>query len=252
MRGHIALAAGIALACVSSASLAADIPTDTAVPFASPPIGERFYVSFHGGYTFGNKSHDVAYDTVPFVGGNPVLWDPLGFSPTYVTDSNSKNGWRAGAAVGKHLGDYFSLEAEISYSRADASSFAVTLPVQVAGSLTGSGSMLTGMINAFVGTNVGSIRPYIGGGAGFGYFTASNIQDPLNPSPAGPLLDGSDIGLAAQAMAGIDFAVTDTMTIGGRYRYLYVTDLSLMDGGYKHDFNLTSQSVEIVLTNKFN
>jgi opacity protein-like surface antigen len=249
MRGHVALAAGIAFACVSSASLAADIPTDVAVPVA-PPIGERFYVSFHGGYTFGNKSHDVAYDTDPL---NPNCPPSCGFGPTIVSDSTSKNGWRAGGAIGKHLGDYFSIEAEVGYASASAGSVVITLPVQAGPiALTGSGSVLTGMINAFLGSNIGAIRPYIGGGAGVGYFTANNIQDPANPSPAGPLLNGSTTGLAAQAMAGIDFAVTDSMTIGGRYRYLYVTDLSLMDGGYKHDFNLTSQSVEIVLTNSFN
>lgn len=241
MRGHVALAAGIAFACVSSASLAADIPTDVAVPVA-PPIGERFYVSFHGGYTFSNRSHDVAYDTDPNF--------PLpccGFGPTIVSDSESKNGWRVGGAIGKHLGDYFGIEAEVGYASASAGSVVITLPIQAGPiPLTGSGSLLTGMINAFLGANMGAIRPYIGGGAGVGYFTAHNITG------AGAVLNGSTTGLAAQAMAGIDFAVTDSMTIGGRYRYLYVTDLSLMDGGYKHDFNLTSQSVEIVLTNTFN
>jgi len=234
MRGHFALAAGIAFACVSSASLAADIPTGVAVPVA-PPIGERFYVSFHGGYTFGNKSHDVAYDTIA----------PPGL--TFVVESTSKSGWRVGGAAGKNLGDYFSIEAEVAYARADASAATVVVPAPGGPfPVTGSGSLLTGMINAFLGSNIGAIRPYIGGGAGVGYFTAHNITG------ASAVLNGSTTGLAAQAMAGIDFAVTDSMTIGGRYRYLYVTDLSLMDGGYKHDFNLTSQSVEIVLTNSFN
>jgi hypothetical protein len=93
MRGHVALAAGIALACVSSASLAADIPTDVAVPVAPPPLGERFYVSFHGGYTFGNKSHDVAYDTDPITGNPPI-------GATFLSDSFSKPGYRLGAAIG--------------------------------------------------------------------------------------------------------------------------------------------------------
>jgi opacity protein-like surface antigen len=110
------------------------------------------------------------------------------------------------------------------------------------------------MINVIAGTNLGSVRPYIGGGAGFAHFTAHNINSPPPPVPPEDrtILNGSDIGLAAQAMAGIDFAINESMTIGGRYRFPYVTDLSLMDGGYKHDFNLTSQSVEIVLTNSFN
>jgi opacity protein-like surface antigen len=102
------------------------------------------------------------------------------------------------------------------------------------------------MIHIFLGTNLGAIRPYVGAGAGVGYFTAHNITG------ANAVLDGSTTGLAAQAMVGVDFGISENMTLGARYRYLYVTDLSLMDGGYKHDFNLTSQSVEIVLTNSFN
>jgi opacity protein-like surface antigen len=243
MREHLALAAGIALACVSSASLAADIPTDVSVPVPEE-IASRFYVSFHGGYTFGNKSRDEAYDTDPTTGPTaPNL------GPTFLSDSFSKPGYRVGGAIGLRQGN-LSLEAEVGYSHSAIdhvhliSTNGVPSPADLPA--TGSGSLLTGMVNAFLGTDIGNIRPYVGAGVGVGHFTANNI------TTAGAFLDGGTTGLAAQGLIGVDFALTGNATLGARYRYLYVADLSLMDGGYKHNFDLTSQSVEIVFTNAFN
>jgi opacity protein-like surface antigen len=229
MRERIALAAGIALACVSSASLAADIPTDVSVPVPQE-IASRFYVSFHGGYVLSSVTNDVATDCCN----------------TFVSVGHSDPGFRVGGALGGAINEYFSLEGEVSYAQADASHWFAISPI--AGGpfpMTGSGSSITGMVNAFLGYNVGSIRPYVGAGIGVAYFTAHNI------AAGGAVLNGSDAGFAAQGMIGVDFALTQDTTLGARYRYVYLDNLSLPDGGFTHSFNIATQSVDVVLTHTF-
>lgn len=141
------------------------------------------------------------------------------------------------------------LEGELNYSNAAIDHVHIVssnaAPVNADVPATGSGSTITGMVNAFISAPMGPITPYVGGGAGVAYFTANNIV------AASAVLKGSDWGLAYQLMAGADFAATQNISVGARYRYVRVTDLSLMDGGYKHDFSTTAQSVEFVLTNHF-
>jgi opacity protein-like surface antigen len=231
MRGHIALAAGIALACVSSASLAAYIPTDVSAPVPSS-YAERFYVSFHGGWVFSSVTHDFATD-----GGNPPNESK---SIAY-----AKPGYRVGAALGKDVNGNLAVEAEISFAQAAGDHVDLIFPGMATAPLTGSGSSLTGMVNAYLGTDVGALRPYVGAGIGVGYFTAHNIAG------FGATLDGSDTGLAAQAMVGVDFAINQDTAIGARYRYVFIDNLSLPDGGFTHSFDIRTQSVDVVLTHTF-
>lgn len=229
MRGYVALAAGVALCSFASAASAADL----SVP--APINPDRFYVSFHGGYVFSSVTHNSADD-----GAN--IYDSIAYG---------KPGYRVGGAVGKEVGSNFAIEAEVSYaSSAIGSANLVAVngtpvgPTPLA-PISGSGSTLTGMINGYLAGDMGAFRPYIGAGIGIGYFTANSIV-------AGTAtLNGTDTGLAAQFLAGVDFAVADGVTLGGRYRYLYVSGLSLPDGGFTHSFNIAAQSVEVVLTTKW-
>jgi OOP family OmpA-OmpF porin len=229
MRGCVALAAGVALFAFASAASA----TDLSVPAQVSP--DRFYVSFHGGYVFSTVAHDSATDGVDTL--NSVV--------------RAKPGYNLGGAVGSNFTENLAGELEISYASAAAANYSPPLPGPATGNLTGSASTITGMINAYLGADVGGFRPYVGAGIGIAYFTAHNIEDPGLPSPAGPLLNGSDTGFAAQFLAGVDFAVADNVMLGGRYRYLYINGLSLPDGSFTHSFNLATQSIEVVLTTKW-
>jgi opacity protein-like surface antigen len=204
----------------------------------------RFYANIHGGWVFSSVSDDVAFDTDPTTGPTtPNL------GPTITSQGISKPGYVVGAAIGREFDGGFRFEGELNYSNASidhvhvVSTNNVATPADIPA--TGSGSSITDMFNAFLSASLGPVTPYVGGGAGIAYFTANNIV-------AGPAtLKGSDWGLAYQLIAGADFAATQNISVGARYRYVRVTDLSLMDGGYKHDFSTTAQSVEFVLTNHF-
>ena len=220
MRGYVALAAGVA--CVAFASAAS--ATDLSVP--APINPDRFYVSFHGGYVFSSVTNDRT---------TPATVDSIAYGAP---------GYRVGGAFGKEIGSNFALEGELSYASSAIASAVTTGGIPIA-PVSGSGSMLTGMINGYLAGDMGAFRPYIGAGIGAGYFTANNIK------ASAATLNGSTTGFAAQFLAGVDFAVAENISLGGRYRYLYVTGLSLPDGGFTHTFNIATQSVEVVLTTKW-
>ena len=67
--------------------------------------------------------------------------------------------------------------------------------------------------------------PYLGGGVGFAHLAWSVISQPN----AAPALDvsGSTFDFAADIVAGLDYSLTDRLSLGGRYRYLWIS----ADGG---------------------
>jgi opacity protein-like surface antigen len=230
-------AACVALCASASSAFAADL---------SPvSMADRFYVSFHGGSVFSSTSHDVAVDTDPSTGSCAPL-----ACPTITSDGISKPGFIVGAAIGTRVGNAFRLEGEINYASSSIDHINVLSPIAGTLPAQGSGSSLTGMINGYVDFHAGRFTPYVGAGIGLASFTAHGINVGL-PSPPSPYIDGTDTGWAYQLMAGVDFQASEGNSIGARYRYMKINDITIMDGGYRHDFDVESQSVELVFTHRF-
>lgn len=215
-------AACVALCASASSAVAADL-----TPVS---IADRFYISFHGGSVFDSVSDDTA--TKPS-------------STTYITQGVSKPGFDVGAAVGKDVNNVLRIEGEINYANATIDHVNAISPGPGTLAATGSGSSLVAMLNAYLRGHFGAVTPYVGAGIGLASFTANNIKS------GSAVLNGSDGGWAYQLMAGVDFDLTANTSLGGRYRYVKINDLTLPDGGYTHAFSTTSQSVEVVLTHHF-
>lgn len=97
------------------------------------------------------------------------------------------------------------------------------------GSVTGGGkSRLTaGMANVYVdlGTYVG-VKPYIGGGAGYGRVKVDNYT--VGGVTA---VNGKDDVLAYQGMAGVSYDITPKLAVTGEYRYVGTNDATV-DGPF--------------------
>jgi opacity protein-like surface antigen len=194
-------------------------------------------------------------------------------------DLDTDGGFRVGGAIGFQFSDIFAIEGEVSWASQEfdegelksatvtetqedvgQTDFdTVTLPCGPAvtgplgipsciNAVDGDLSILTGMINLIAGFPLGEvIRPYVGVGAGFAHVSFEDVGV-ITPSIC--CLDDSDTAFAAQVFAGIDLMFGDRWGIGGRYRYVHISDVELTDdGGFSHDLDPDGiQSAEVVLT----
>ncbi|MBC7944220.1 MAG: porin family protein, partial [Burkholderiales bacterium] len=198
--------------------------------WAEPP-SHRFYISLHGGAAFPGQTTD---DVGPPVSGT--------------IETEGETGYVFGGAIGYMLSRSFAIEAEVAHTRADPESAAlVSGPASPLGPFdaTGSASVTTGMVNLILGFPMGARwRPYIGAGAGIAHFEAEDVA----AGPLGPL-DGDDYGLGLQAIAGIDFALSRNVSLGARYKYLRVSNISIEDPvSVTNDIEAPFHLAEAVLT----
>lgn len=143
-----------------------------------------------------------------------------------------KNAAAVSGLVGYHLNDYLAGEAELGYASVDYDHITGSGTV---GSVTFSGTatvnghtdVLTGMVDGIV-TPMGRSRisPYVGAGVGFANLdshldsvSAAGVTQTVNASE-------SETDFAFNVLAGIDFAVTDSLSLGARYRYLWINTSS--------------------------
>ncbi len=171
-----------------------------------------FYVSAFGGVHFQNDQHVTAH--------NP---DPDPGEPTTARIRNSfDTGFTAGAALGYswQVGRTpwaLRLEGEYSYARDSANSFsALGQSVSVTGAL----QRHSFMANVYLDYDWGRWVPYIG--AGVGLYLARLRTGPRGVDEDGDpndRIDGSHVGPAVQAMAGIYYKITPRWRLGVGYRY---------------------------------
>lgn len=165
------------------------------------------YVSLHAGVTAFETAH------ASFVGG-------IGGPADVTTDL----GYRFGGAVGFLANSNLAFEGELSYA-------GVSLDEATTGGGTsavdGDASALTLMANAVVGADMGGWRPYVGVGVG-GANLALDV--PAGEFGADEVADNSWTW-AAQAFAGLEFDVSQGVSLGARYRYQFIGDTSFTDGG---------------------
>jgi opacity protein-like surface antigen len=137
-------------------------------------------------------------------------------------DVDSDMGWLLGAAVGTHLTDNVRGEVELSGTSRNSTSFSVNGGPDVDTDGTITTASLMG--NVWLDLDTGSgFTPYIGGGLGIGFVSATN--DDLG-------LDVDGVGIAYQVGAGVKFDVADNVALDLGYRFKGINaDLSGEFGG---------------------
>lgn len=200
---------------MSGAAIAADIPV--MVPPAPPvvvtpppaPTGGP-YVSVFGGALF-------------------IFQDVLAELPTpfpEVAGFQIDRGYRFGAAIGIRFNEMLGAEVEVARARAQVS--AISFDGVNFTDISDEelfGTLWTVMGNVNVGFDVGRLRPYVAVGAG-----AANLSLMVPTTLYPPGIDDRDWTWAAQALAGVDFAITENISIGARYRFQRVGMTTFEDG----------------------
>lgn len=152
---------------------------------------------------------------------------------------------RLGGAIGRDLGAILSLEVEFSVARAPI--VLAIIPGEEPLDLTNvdRGIRVLSLVgNAVIGHSFGPLRPYLALGAG-----AARVHLDLGLD----VVDDHAITWTAQAMAGIDLALSPALSIGGRYRFQLVgpTTYSDFTGDPFYLRAFGAHSIETALTIRF-
>ena len=219
--GRFATAAA-AVFLSSGVASAADMMAAEYVETAAPAL-TGFYGSMHAGYYMPSDT-DLT-----------IIGPPSGYA-------SSEDGYRVGGSLGYDFNANIGAEVEVSYATGDIDSLNFG---GVSFGTNGDGSSLTMMGNVIVGQHYGAWRPYVG--AGVGAARVSIDSDFLSG------LHDDDWAAAGQLLAGVDYSFTDTVSLGGRYRFQYIgsTDYSDGDGDPVELDALKSHSIEAVLKVRF-
>jgi outer membrane protein OmpA-like peptidoglycan-associated protein len=131
-------------------------------------------------------------------------------------DTERSVGWIAALSSGYAWRNGVRLELEFAYRENGFDSVA-SLPAH------GDARLMSGMVNAvFAFPTPGPVAPYFGVGLGAGHLKLESVR-PLGPTS----IDDSNTGFAAQAIAGVEYAVTDRLGLNVSYRYMYMPSLDL-------------------------
>lgn len=173
---------------------------------------------------------------------------------------DTQRGYRFGAALGFNFSEMLGAELEVAYGRAafdaitllDADGVPLGDPVDLDAE-DGHGTLFTVMGNLRAGFGMGAFRPYVAVGAGaakLGIFAVGENDGGFFPNDGA---DDKDWTWAFQAMAGVDFAVSDNLTIGARYRFQRIgpTEFVDMDGDPITLQPFNTHGVEAVFTIHF-
>ena len=168
---------------------------------------------------------------------------------------DTKNGYDFGGVVGYDFGG-FRLESEVSYRKANVSAFSSQTPQITSGATTalapsgsyqidGDASALSFMVNGLLdfGDDDG-LQGFVGGGV-------ARVDVPATVA-APAFLDGSDTGLAWQALAGVRTPLSDSCDVGLKYRFFNANKIGLVDRlGRAVDTRFRSHSVMASLVYNF-
>ena len=188
---------------VSASAIALGIALSSQAARAADPMEEAFgpdwYVSVFGGMSFARGNASYSGDDY---------------------DIRLKDGYSIGAAMGRHLGNGFRAESELSYVRNSNKSWENSGgdPYEPLDGETSAVFMLGNLWKDFRISD--RVQPYVGGGLGTAYLMSDGDDND------GDGWDDSSIGLAAQFGAGVRFAVTDRMALEAGYRLKAVIDAS--------------------------
>lgn len=211
------LGSAVAVCAFPLGAHAADL-IDTYAAQQMAPAG--WYVSMHGGAAW---LSDVD-SSIPSDGNTSTLDYDMGF--------------RVGGAIGYHFNENFAMEAEVSYAEVEPNKLTLFNVVPTTNEpeigeiwsspASGQADVLTLMGNFIASTQVGNLNPYIGAGAGVGW--VHSLTNSFDVDRNVPLSFEDDATVwAAQVFGGADYALTDKLSIGGRYRAQWIGSWDILN-----------------------
>jgi opacity protein-like surface antigen len=205
-------------ACAASMLLALTPGVQAADMLAPEPHGMGWYVSVFGGWSMADDE-DIFYE-------NTTAATPFEFE----ADVELDDGFMAGLAAGTQFNEWLRAEVEVSGHWHDAGGDAElsTAIAPATYALSGDEDALFLLANLWIDLPIDElIRPYIGGGIGFGRLdvdiSGENTVGPVTVD----LIDDADWGFAYQLGAGIAFDFSPNMAIDLGYRYKRINDIEL-------------------------
>lgn len=152
-----------------------------------------------------------------------------------------------GGAIGMDWNSMIRTEIELSHSQWNGNNFYVGGAPTPTGNANTSSTYLLG--NVWLDWKNDSVfTPYVGGGLGVAFVN-------FNQTTAGGVgYTGSDTVLAYQLGAGVNFAVSDQMSLDVGYRYKATSNFGIQAGDLGGDYpngHLGSHNVQVGLTYKF-
>ncbi len=212
----------IAATLLTGTAMAADLVVYEPINMADPVAAGNFYASIFGGAAFVNDFNYESDVLAPAVVDGAMRFD---------------TGYSVDAAIGYDFGNGLSVEGQVGHF--SASLIDGNLGPQFT-EADGKASLTYGMINAWYGVDLGGITPFIGGGIGIGSIAVDAEFDEFPGSP----LDDSETTWVAQIGAGVGLAVTEDISLVGRYRFITTGEVALINGA--GHTNTGSASVNIV------
>ena len=204
--------------------------------FAAGP-NSPWYVTGFAGYT---QPKDYQFDFISNTTG-----------ARFPYKASLDDGYSVGAAAGYRINQYFRVEGEYAYSNTDfGNSYHADPPGFIGRNPNGDVTIQTLMANVWLGTKLGAVKPYIGGGIGYGWVDG-NLKVTTG---AGNQLGGDDSGFAYQLGAGLGFQLTNNLDLDLGYRWKKVNDIKLkskINGFHLSSDDFTTQTLQLGLTWRF-
>jgi opacity protein-like surface antigen len=186
----------------------------------------------YGGQTYGE------IPAVPYeFGSGWYLRGDIGYSLNATPDAN----FGAGDGIsGETFSDTFIAGGGFGYQINNWFRTDVTLDYRWGGNLQGTCTVVTctpgaaefakisgwsGLLNAYFDLgNWGGLTPYVGGGIGFSYLTASEVRNDVGGTTTQSWADNSTWNLAWSLTAGASYAITPNLLVDANYRYTNLGD----------------------------
>jgi opacity protein-like surface antigen len=172
-------------------------------------MGMGWYLSVFGGWSHAkDQSPDFTYSA----------------ATTFYVDLELDDGFTAGIALGAQINEWLRGEVELSGNWHDAEGAIGTAVPPTSTTLEGDETALFALANLWfeVPIGLGPLRPYAGGGVGFGHLDLD-----IETSGGSSLFDDSDWGFAWQLGAGVAFDVSESIAIDLGYRYKRIENVDI-------------------------
>lgn len=151
-------------------------------------------------------------------GGGSYLFDSDAEGAGAGAEATFEQGYFAALALGLQWIDGWRVEGEMSWRRNDFEELAAVAVTD------GQVEAYTASINvAYRFLHDRSASPYLGAGAGASRLAVRDLPSGL------ATVDGFDVVFAWQAMAGVDFSLSDSVTLSLEYRYFETDEAGLTD-----------------------
>jgi opacity protein-like surface antigen len=170
-----------------------------------------------------------------------------GFTTSFNGHLDLETGAATGLIVGWHLNPMIALEGNFEYAGFDIHGVSGTLtstltgPPSVSGStpfsfgVQGQFNMYNSLVNA-IWTPLGDRKwygfsPYVGAGIGFSYWDESIDSISSGGVTVNQHGGNHDLDFATNGIVGFDYSVMPQLTVGARYRFLYVNMATSSNNG---------------------